>query len=134
MDTSAVPLVPLVQFLGAWLVLPMQFVSRDSVHLASPQIQGHPVHLCAEPAILLSYIRIRCPAGEGCDGAAPSSQYEVRVLQLLLHCIQEKQWVTANLGHAILESGPSQAPVRDVDADMLFRMHMSPRLVCSDRL
>ncbi len=75
----------------------------------------------------------RSPAGAGCDRAGPSSRYEVRVLQRLLHCAQEKRWVTADLGSASFEPCTSQAAIQDVDAEMHFQEHPSPRLVCSDR-
>ncbi len=48
-----------------------------------------------------------CPTGEGRDGTGPSSRYEGRVFQPLLHCAQEKRWVTTNLGSAYLELGLS---------------------------
>ncbi len=46
-----------------------------------------------------------CPVGEGRDGAGPSSRYEDRVLQPLLHCAQERRWVETNLGSARPELG-----------------------------
>ncbi len=75
----------------------------------------------------------RSPTGEGRDRAGPSCRYEVRVLQPLLHCTQEKRWVTTDLGSASFESEPSQATVQDAHAETHFRVHPSPRLVCSDR-
>ncbi len=39
------------------------------------------------------------------DGAGPSSRYEDRVLQPLLHCAQERRWVETNLGSARPELG-----------------------------
>ncbi len=75
----------------------------------------------------------RSPAGEGCDRTGPSSRYEVGVLQPLLHCAQEKRWVTTDLGSASFEPCTSQAAVQNVDAETHFRVRPSPRLVCSDR-
>ncbi len=51
----------------------------------------------------------------------------------LLHRTQERRWVTTNPGPARSESGPSQAPVQDVDAETHLSMRLSPRLVCSNR-
>ncbi len=62
-----------------------------------------------------------CPTGEGRDGTGPSSRYEGRVFQPLLHCAQEKRWVTTNLGSAHL----------DAHAELRLRMHPSPSSVCS---
>ncbi len=45
-----------------------------------------------------------CPTGEGRGGTGPSSRYEGRVFQPLLHCAQEKRWVTTNLGSAHLDA------------------------------
>ncbi len=75
----------------------------------------------------------RSPAGEGCDRAGPSSWYEVRVCQLLLHCAQEKQRVTTNLGSGSFDPCASQAAIQDVEAETYFRVRPSPRSVCSDR-
>ncbi len=75
----------------------------------------------------------RSPTGEGRDRAGPSSRYEVRVLQPLLHCTQEKRWVTIDLGPESFESEPSQATVQNAHAETHFRVHPSPRLVCSDQ-
>ncbi len=70
---------------------------------------------------------------EGRDRASPSSRYEVRVLQPLLHCTQERWWVKTNLGPARLEPGPSQAPVQNAHTETHLWVRPSPRLVCSDR-
>ncbi len=140
--TSVVLLVPLARCLGAWLALPstshwlihtirlgyvIHFARRDA------QVQGHPLHLCAEQRCPCLTDKDQRPTGEGRDRAGPSSRYEGRVLQLLLHCAQERWWVTANLGPANIELGPAQAPVQDVNAKTHFRVHPSLRLVCSDR-
>ncbi len=105
----------------------------DSVRPASPQVQGCPLHFsesCRYPCLACGD---RSPTGEGRDRAGPSCRYEVRVLQPLLHCTQEKRWVTTDLGSASFESEPSQATVQDAHAETHFRVHPSPRLVCSDR-
>ncbi len=105
----------------------------DSVRPASPQVQGCPLHFsesCRYPCLACGD---RSPTGEGRDRAGPSCRYEVRVLQPLLHCTQEKWWVTTDLGSASFESEPSQATVQDAHAETHFRVRPSPRLVCSDR-
>ncbi len=106
---------------------------RDSVRPASPQVQGHSVHLSVEQGCPCLACRSRGPTGEGRDRAGPSSRDEVGVLQPLLHRTQERRWVTTNPGPARSESGPSQAPVQDVDAETHLSMRPSPRLVCSNR-
>ncbi len=65
-----------------------------------------------------------CPTGEGRDGTGPSSRYGGRVFQPLLHCAQEKRWVTTNLGSAHLDA-------QDAHAEPRLRMHPSPSSVCS---
>ncbi len=77
--------------------------------------------------------RDRSPTGEGRDRASPSSRYEVRVLQPLLHCTQERRWVKTDLGSARLEPGPSQAPIQNAHTETHLWVRPSPRLVCSDR-
>ncbi len=106
---------------------------RDSVRPASPQVQGHSVHLSVEQGCPSLACRSRGPTGEGRDRAGPSSRDEVRVLQPLLHRTQERRWVTTNPGPACSEPGPSQAPVQDVDAETHLSMRPSLRLVCSNR-
>ncbi len=106
---------------------------RDSVRPASPQVQGCPLHFSESCRCPCPVCGNRSPAGEGCDRTGPSSRYEVGVLQPLLHCAQEKQWVTTDLGSASFEPCTSQAAVQDDDAETHFRVRPSPRLVCSDR-
>ncbi len=65
-----------------------------------------------------------CPTGEGRGGTGPSSRYEGRVFQPLLHCAQEKRWVTTNLGSAHLDA-------QDAHAEPRLRMHPYPSSVCS---
>ncbi len=105
----------------------------DSVRPASSQVQGHPLHFSEGGRCSCLARRARSPPGEGCDRAGPSSRYEDRVLQPLLHCTQKRRWVETNLGSARPEPGPSQASVQDAHAETYLRMHPSPRLVCSDR-
>ncbi len=106
---------------------------RDSVRPASPQVQGHSVHLSVEQGCPCLACRSRGPTGEGRDRAGPSSRDEVRVLQPLLHRTQERWWVTTNPGPLRSEPGPSQAPVQDVDAETHLSIRPSLRLVCSNR-
>ncbi len=106
---------------------------RDSVRPASPQVQGCPLHFSESCRCPCPVCGNRSPAGEGCDITGPSSRYEVGVLQPLLHCAQEKRWVTTDLGSASFEPCTSQAAVQDDDAETHFRVRPSPRLVCSDR-
>ncbi len=51
---------------------------RDSVRPASPQVQGHSVHLSVEQGCPCLACRICGPTGEGRDRARPSSRDEVR--------------------------------------------------------
>ncbi len=138
--TSVAPLVPLARSLGAWLALPgpsrwllrtirlgyaIQFARRPpkfrGVHFTSVKAVDAPCPVCGN----------RSPAGEGCDRTGPSSRYEVGVLQPLLHCAQEKRWVTTDLGSASFEPCTSQAAVQNVDAETHFRVRPSPRLVAA---
>ncbi len=100
---------------------------------ASPQVQGHSVHLSVEQGCPCLACRSRSPTGEGRDRAGPSSRDEVRILQPLLHRTQERRWITTNPGPARSEPGPSQAPVQDVDAETHLSIFPSLRLVCSNR-
>ncbi len=90
---------------------------RDSVRPASPQVQGCPLHFSESCRCPCPVCGNRSPAGEGCDRTGPSSRYEVGVLQPLLHCAQEKRWVTTDLGSASFEPCTSQAAVQNVDAE-----------------
>ncbi len=69
-----------------------------SVRPASPQVQGHLVHFSQGRRCSCLACGNCSPAGEGCDRAGPSSRYGVGVFQPLLHCAQEKWWVTTDLG------------------------------------
>ncbi len=95
----------------------------------------HQTRLCdsVRPASPRTACGNRSPTGEGRDRAGPSSRYEVGVVQPLLHCAQERWWVTTDLGSASFEPCTSQAAVQDVDAETHFWMRPSPRLVCSNR-
>ncbi len=103
----------------------------DSVCPPSSQFQGRPLQLSEGSRCSCLVCRNYSPTGEGCDRAGPSSWYEDRVLQSLLHCTQEKRWVKTNLGSARLEPGPSQASVQDAHAATHLRVRPSQRLVCS---
>ncbi len=105
----------------------------ESVRPASPQVQGHPVHFSQTRRCSCLACGNRSPTGEGRDRAGPSSRYGVGVVQPLLHCAQERWWVTTDLGSASFEPCTSQAAVQDVDAETHFWVRPSPRLVCSDR-
>ncbi len=105
----------------------------DSVRPATSQVSRHPLHHSEGSGCPHIASRDRSPIGEGRDRAGPSSRYEVRVLQPLLHCTQERRWVKTNLGSACLEPGPSQAPVQNAHTETHLWVRPSPRLVCSDR-
>ncbi len=55
------------------------------------------------------------------------------LMAVWLRVTQEKRWVTTDLGPASFESEPSQATVQNAHAETHFRVHPSPKLVCSDR-
>ncbi len=105
---------------------------RDSVRPAFHKVQGHPVHFRQGRPCPCLACGNRSPAAEGRDRASPSSRYEVRVLQPLLHCAYEKRWVMTDLGSASFEPSASQAAIQEVDEEMHFRVHPSPRLFCSN--
>ncbi len=69
-----------------------------------------------------------CPAcsaaGIGHNTACPFGQDEVRVLQSLLHCILEKQWVTTDLGSSHKLPFWAQAPVQDIAAEAHSLVHL----------
>ncbi len=90
----------------------------DSVRPASPQVQGHPVHFSQTRRCSCLACGNRSPTGEGRDRAGPSSRYEVGVVQPLLHCAQERWWVTTDLGSASFEPCTSQAAVQFLDASV----------------
>ncbi len=115
------------------LAPPYHQTDSDSVHPATSQVSWHPLHHSEGSRCPHLASRDRSPTGEGRDRAGPSSRYEVRVLQPLLHCTQERRWVKTNLGSARLEPGPSQAPVQNAHTETHLWVHPSPRLVCSDR-
>ncbi len=105
----------------------------NSVRPATSQVSRLPLHRSEGSGCPHLASRDRSPTGEGRDRVGPSSRYEVRVLQPLLHCTQERQWVKTNLGSARLEPGPSQAPVQNAHTKTHLWVRLSPRLVCSDR-
>ncbi len=104
---------------------------RDSVRPGVPLSSGASGSLQSRPSMPCLACGNRSPAGEGCDRTGPSSRYEVGVLQPLLHCAQEKRWVTTDLGSASFVPCTAQDAVQDVDAETHFRVRPSPRLVCS---
>ncbi len=136
---SVTPLVPLARSLASApqsvSVAPMDHQTRlcDSVRPASPQVQGHLVHFSQGRRCSCLACGNCSPTGEGRDRAGPSSRYGVRVVQPLLHCAQERWWVTTDLGSASFEPCTSQAAIQDVDVETHFWVRPSPRLVCSDR-
>ncbi len=97
------------------------------------QVLRHPLYFSEGSGCPCLSSKDRSPADEGCDRAGPSSRYEVRILQPLLHCTQERRWAKANLESAHLEPGPSQASVQDTHAETHLRVRLSPKLVCSNR-
>ncbi len=88
----------------------------DSIHSAFPQVQGHLVNFNQGGRCPCLACGNRSPASKGCDRAGPSSRYEVRVCQPLLHCAQEERWDTTNLGSASIDPWALQTAVQDVDA------------------
>ncbi len=121
-------MVPLVRCLGAGScpavsLAPEDHLTRlcDSVRPLSSQVQGASTSQQWRQLMPMTCERNLCPTGEGRDGTGPSSRYEGRVFQPLLHCAQEKRWVTTNLGSAHL----------DAHAEPRLRMHPSPSSVCS---
>ncbi len=97
------------------------------------QVQGQSVHLGVEQRCSCFACGDRSLAGEGSNRAGPSSRDEVRVLQHLIPLTQERWWAMTNLGPARPESGPSQAPVQDDDAETHLSMCPSILLVCGYR-
>ncbi len=100
---------------------------------AFPHVQGHPVHFSQGHQCSCLACGNHSPTGEGRDRAGPSSRYGVGVVQPLLHCAQERWWVTTDFGSASFEPCTSQAAVQHVDAETHFWVRPSPRLVCSVR-
>ncbi len=121
--SSRVPVFPSTQ--GGISIQVLHFARRP------PKFRG--VHFSESCRCPCPVCGNHSPAGEGCDRTGPSSRYEVGVLQPLLHCAQEKRWVTTDLGSTSFEPCTSQAAVQDDDAETHFRVRPSPRLVCSDR-
>ncbi len=140
--TSVTPLVPLARSLGAWLELPrpsrwllrtirlgyaIQFARRPpkfrGIRFTSVLSKDAPV-LRAEVAVLLAK-----------DAIEPVPPAEMKSGFYSPYFIVPKKGggVTTNPGPARSESGPSQAPVQDVDAETHLSMRPSPRLVCSNR-
>ncbi len=120
--SRTVPLVPLTWYLGAWLVLlsPSRWLLRTISLVYAIQFARHPP----------KFSGIRFTAVKVAD--APVLHAEID-MQPLLHCTQERWWVTINLGPARPELGPSPVTVQDVDAETHLQVHPSLRLVCSDQ-
>ncbi len=110
--TSVAPLVPLARSLGAWLALPspsrwllrtirlgyaIQFARRPpkfrGIRFTSVKPADAPV-LRAEIAVLLAKDAIE---------PVPPADMRSGVVQPLLHCAQERWWVTTDLGSASFE-------------------------------
>ncbi len=92
----------------------------DSVRPASPQVQGHPVHFSQTHRCSCLACGNRSPTGEGRDRAGPSSRYEVGVVQPLLHCAQERWWVTTDLGSASLNRALHKLPFKMLTQKRIF--------------
>ncbi len=128
--TSTVPLVLLVLSLSRCLSRTIRLGYAIQITLRPPMFRGvHFTSVKAVDAPCLACGDRNRNSGEGRDRAGPSSW----VFQPLLHRTQEKRWVTTNLGPASFESEPSQTTVQNAHVEMHFRVHPSPRLVCSDR-
>ncbi len=140
--TSVTPLVPLARSLGAWLALPSpsRWLLRAirlgyAIQFArySPKFRGIRFTSVKPADAPVLRVEIAVLLAKDADRAGPSSRYGVGVVQPLLHCAQERWWVTTDLGSASFEPCTSQAAVQDVDAETHFWVRPSPRLVCSDR-
>ncbi len=128
--TSVGSLVSLVRFWGAWLALP-----NPSRWLLRTIRLGYAIQFTRRPP---KYRGIHSTTVRAADAPILRAEiavlrYEVRVLQPLLHCTQEKRWVKTNLGSARFEPGHSQAPVQNAHTETHLWVRPSPRLVCSDR-
>ncbi len=123
----------LVSSPSRWLLRTIRLGYAIQFARCPPQVQGHPVHFNQDRRCPCLACGIRSLAGERNNRTGPSSRYEVRVLQPLLHCAQQKRWVTTDLGSASFDPRALQAAVQDVDAEKHFRACPSPRLVCSNR-
>ncbi len=64
--------------------------------------------------------RNHCPTGEGCDGTGPSSRYEGRVFQPLLHCAQESGGLRPILGLRILNGAFHKPPFKMLMQNRIF--------------
>ncbi len=93
----------------------------DSVRPASPQVQGHSVHLSVEQGCPCLACRSRGPTGEGRDRAGPSSRDEVRVLQPLLHRTQEDGGLRPILDLRVLNRALHKLPFRMLTQRRIFQ-------------
>ncbi len=64
--------------------------------------------------------RNHCPTGEGRDGTGPSSRYEGRVFQPLLHCAQESGGLRPILGLRILNGAFHKPPFKMLMQNCVF--------------
>ncbi len=111
----------LVAARGVLLWAVARLVSRcDSVRPTTSQVSRRPLYLSEGRGCPHLASRDRSPIGEGRDRAGPSSRYEVRVLQPLLHCTQEKRWVKTNLGSARLEPALHRLPFKMLTPKRIF--------------
>ncbi len=107
-------MVPLVRCLGAGScpavsLAPKDHLTRlcDSVRPASSQVQGHPPH-SSEGSRCSCLVRgITVLLAKDVMVPVPPADMKAGFFQPLLHCAQEKRWVTTNLGSAHLELGLS---------------------------
>ncbi|XDV48499.1 hypothetical protein PO909_017904 [Leuciscus waleckii] len=119
---------------------PLRLLSRVPVfHLAAPpRFARHPpkfrgIHFPSVGSCNALVLRAEIDVLLAKDAIKPVAPADMKTGFYSPYCTQERRWVKANLGPANLESGPAQAPVQDANAETHFRMHPSPRLVCSDR-
>ncbi len=140
--TSVVPLVSLVQFLGAWLALPSPSCwLRLTIRLGyAIQFARHPpkfrgIHFTSVKAVDAPVLRAEIAVLLAKDAIEPVPPADMRTGFYSPYFIvpKKRRWVETNLGSARPEPGPSQASVQDAHAETYLRMHPSPRLVCSDR-
>ncbi len=125
--TPIVPLVPLARYLGAWLSLP-----SPSRWLIRTIRLGYVIQFARQPPKFSGVLETSVAVQD-----APVLREEIAVL-LGKDAIEPvppakmRQGPSTNPGSASLESGPAQASVQDVDAEVHYQMHPAPGLVCSD--
>ncbi len=124
-------MVPLVRCLGAGScpavsLAPEDHLTRlcDSVCPVSSQVQGHPPHSSEGSRCPWLVRGISVLLAKDVMVPVPPADMKAGFFQPLLHCAQEKRWVTTNLGSAHLDA-------QDAHAEPRLRMHPSPSSVCS---